>query len=530
VAAFALSPITVSWGVPFPIAPILAAAGATIIGVAVGLPAVRIRGLPLAVVTLALAVALEAVWFQNADLVPSEGKNISGPSLFGYNLRIGAGTAFPRLPFCFMALAVLIAVALAVARLRTSRLGAAMLAVRANERSAAAAGINVVRTKLVAFAIAAFIAGIGGALLAYKQTNVTFSPFDAILGLSVFGTAYLAGITSVSGGILAGVLVFGGLSYRMTDRWLGLGGWYDAVTGVGLVLTVVLNPEGIVGPFHAKQDERRRRRAKGSAPEPKPGVGPASAVRPRPTAVGPRTPLLTLQGVSVRYGGVVALDDVTFDVPEGAIVGLIGPNGAGKTTLIDAISGFAPSSGAISLAGQPLDGLRPHRRTLAGLGRTFQDMALWEDLTVVENVGVRSGSTGHQGGADLDQTLRLLGLDAVRDRAASELSQGQRQLVSIARARVGGPRVLLLDEPAAGLDSNESLWLGERLRDIRDGGVTILLIDHDMGLVLSLCDYVEVLNFGRLIAAGPPSVVRADTVVANAYLGSTHAEQPSSLS
>jgi ABC-type branched-subunit amino acid transport system ATPase component len=221
---------------------------------------------------------------------------------------------------------------------------------------------------------------------------------------------------------------------------------------------------------------------------------------------------------------------VTFDVPEGAIVGLIGPNGAGKTTLIDAISGFAPSSGAISLAGQPLDGLRPHRRTLAGLGRTFQDMALWEDLTVVENVGVRSGSTGHQGGADLDQTLRLLGLDAVRDRAASELSQGQRQLVSIARALVGGPRVLLLDEPAAGLDSNESLWLGERLRDIRDGGVTILLIDHDMGLVLSLCDYVEVLNFGRLIAAGPPSVVRADTVVANAYLGSTHAEQPSSLS
>jgi ABC-type branched-subunit amino acid transport system ATPase component len=138
---------------------------------------------------------------------------------------------------------------------------------------------------------------------------------------------------------------------------------------------------------------------------------------------------------------------------------------------------------------------------------------------------VRPGRRHRGADAGLDQTLRLLRLDALRERAASELSQGQRQLVSIARALVGGPRVLLLDEPAAGLDSNESLWLGERLRDIRAGGVTILLIDHDMGLVLSLCDYVEVLNFGRLIAAGPPAVVRADPVVAGAYLGTTHADR-----
>ena len=238
---------------------------------------------------------------------------------------------------------------------------------------------------------------------------------------------------------------------------------------------------------------------------------------------------MTLRGVGVHYGGVVALDDVSFDVPEGAIVGLIGPNGAGKTTLIDAVSGFTTSSGTVSLCGQRLDGLRPHRRTRAGLGRTFQDMALWDDLTVAENVGVRSGSASDGAGRDVDATLRLLRLEGLRDRSAAELSQGQRQLVSIARALVGNPRVLLLDEPAAGLDSNESLWLGERLRDIRDGGVTILLIDHDMGLVLSLCDRVQVLNFGQLIAGGSPSVVRADPVVAGAYLGSTHAGETSSL-
>ena len=201
VAAFLLSPLTVSWGVPFPIAPLLAALGATVVGVVVGLPAARIRGLPLAVVTLALAVALEAFWFQNTDFVSSSGKPISGPTLFGLNLRVGNGSSFPRLSFCFLVLVTLVAMGLVVAKIRTSRLGSAMLAVRANERSAAASGINVVRTKLVAFAIASFIAGIGGALLAYQQTNVTFDPFDAVLGLSLFAIAYLAGITSVSGGI-----------------------------------------------------------------------------------------------------------------------------------------------------------------------------------------------------------------------------------------------------------------------------------------------------------------------------------------
>jgi ABC-type branched-subunit amino acid transport system ATPase component/branched-subunit amino acid ABC-type transport system permease component len=565
-AAFLLSPLTVSWGVPFPIAPLVAAAGATVIGVVVGLPAVRIRGLPLAVVTLALAVALEALWFENTDFVSSSGKDIKGATLFGLDLHVGSGASFPRLGFCFMVLATLVIVGLGVAKLRTSRLGSAMLAVRANERSAAAAGINVVQTKLVAFAISSFIAGIGGALLAYKQTNVTFTPFDAVLGLSIFATAYLAGITSVSGGILAGMFAFGGLVFRITDKWLGLGGWYDAVTGLGLILTVVLNPEGIVGPFHAFLEQRRRR---GS--ELAPGLVTAAARVPadRPTRVAAsstRPAVLTFDSVGVRYGGVVALDDVTFAVPEASIVGLIGPNGAGKTTLIDAISGFAASSGHISLNDQRLDRLRPYERTRAGLGRTFQAIELWDDLTVVENVGVRStgtrtrahngdgtgsgngdgGSNGASGatrshnGADhgngtgehqpnLQRTLEMLGLDAVRDWPASELSQGQRQLVSIARALVGRPRVLLLDEPAAGLDSTESLWLGERLRDIRDDGVTILLIDHDMGLVLSLCDEVQVLNFGRLIASGPPSMVRADPVVAAAYLGSTHAAQPTSL-
>jgi ABC-type branched-subunit amino acid transport system ATPase component/ABC-type branched-subunit amino acid transport system permease subunit len=566
VAGFILSPMTESWGIPFPVAPILAALVATGIGVLVGLPALRVRGLPFAVVTLALAVTVEAIWFENTHLVGASGLNIKGPTLFGINLGIGTGTAYPRLVFCLMALATLVVVAVGVAKLRTSRLGSAMLAVRSNERSASAAGIDVVRTKLIAFALAAFIAGIGGSLLAYKQGNVTFDAFDTILGLAVFATAYLAGITSVSGGVLAGILGAGGIVYLAADRWLHLGGWYAVVTGVGLILTVVFKPEGIVGPLHEKLAARRLGAADRTALT---GAAAAAAgtpiatgaagrpvlkpveVRPsspallalegvgvnnggpvlKPVEVRPSSPaLLALEGVGVTYGGVVAIRDVSLEVPEGSIVGLIGPNGAGKTTLIDAMTGFAPSQGIVTLDGRRLDGLKPHERVRAGLGRTFQGIELWNDLSVKENIGVglaaSSGRRNHAApGADaLGRVLDVLGLGAVADRPTGELSQGQRQLVSIARALVGQPKVLLLDEPAGGLDSTESRWLADRMRDIRNAGITVVLIDHDMGLVLSLCDRIHVLDFGSIIASGAPAAIRANRAVAEAYLGSTHAE------
>ena len=519
-AGFFLSPLTETWGVPFPIAPIVAAGGAMLIGVVVGLPAVRIRGLPLAAVTLSLAVAVQAVWFDNSDLVSSSGKDVKGPTLFGLDLRVGSGAAYPRLAFCLMALAVLIAVALSVAKLRTSRLGAAMLAVRANERSAAATGINVVVVKLGAIAIAAFIAGIGGSLLAYQQTNVSSAQFDAILGLGLFATAYTAGVTSVSGGILAGMLAFTGIAYYFMKNDLHLGGWYDAVAGLGLILTVIFNPEGIVGPIHLARAARRERRRSPAVMEPETKLTAVERAAPAPKVDAPS--VLSIRNLTVRYSAVSAVSDVSFDVPEGAIVGLIGPNGAGKTSLIDAVTGFASYGGTIALAGRPMEGLPAHQRIRAGLGRTFQAIELWDDLTVGENIGVGSSHRLGTRVFDVDETLGLLGIAGLRDRTTGELSQGQRQLVSIARSLLGRPKVLLLDEPAAGLDTNESLWLAQKLRDVRDRGVTILLVDHDMGLVLGLCDEIRVLNFGVLIASGTPDVVRADAVVSEAYLGSTH--------
>jgi ABC-type branched-subunit amino acid transport system ATPase component/branched-subunit amino acid ABC-type transport system permease component len=516
VAGFLLGPLTTSWHVPFPIAPLVAALAAAALGVIVGLPALRVRGLPLAVVTLSLAVAVEALWFHNTDLVPANGKDIAGPTFFGVNLRAHVGTDFPRLSFSLIVLATLVVVAVGVAKLRTSALGSEMLAVRANERSAAGSGISVVRVKILAFGIGSFIAGLGGALLAYKQSNVTFDSFTVFDGIALFAVTYLAGITSVSGGVLAGLLVGSGLIDAAIQRWLSLGNWYTTLTSALLVLTVIRNPEGIVGPVHALLDRWAPNR-----PSFRTTGGRLQVVGRERRASG--SPALSVRNVGVHYGGVVALDNVSFDVRPGTIVGVIGPNGAGKTTLLDAITGFAPAMGSVALGGTALDGHPPHERVRSGLARTFQHIELYDDLSVFENIVV--GRAG-RGGPELAQLLDVVDLADAANRPAGELSQGRRQLVSIARGLASNPDVLLLDEPAAGLDSAESAWLGKRLRSIRDAGTTIVLVDHDMHLVLSLCDEVHVLVFGKLVASGPPHVIGADADVASAYLGETHAAQP----
>ena len=242
-------------------------------------------------------------------------------------------------------------------------------------------------------------------------------------------------------------------------------------------------------------------------------------------------PALSVRGLSVSYGGVRAVSDADLDVPAGQLVALIGPNGAGKTTLIDAISGFVRYQGEVRLAGRDLAGLPPHRRAQLGLSRTWQSIELFDDLSVRENLSVASGQVrGWRTVAELlgrlrppaesiSQALSLLGLEKLADAKAADLSEGQRKLVGIARALVGQPRVLCLDEPAAGLDTHESKRLGQQLRQIVDTGMPVLLIDHDMNLVLEVSDHVVVLEFGKVIASGSSERVRRDPRVIAAYLG-----------
>ncbi|PPJ16288.1 ABC transporter [Nocardia nova] len=528
VGAFTLSRLTTDLGIPFPIAPILAALVATVIGVVVGLPALRIRGLPVTVVTLALAVFLEAFWFRNSNLNGGlNGAHIENPTLFGVDLGIGAGQAYPRIAFGVVCLVVLVLVAVGVAKLRTSRLGASMLAVRANERSAAASGIDVARTKIKAFAISAFIAGLGGALMGYQQTVATAESFSVLAGIGLFAIVYIAGVTCVSGGILGGIIGAGGILFIVMDRVLHLGDYYSIISGILLVLTVIQYPEGLAGHLHQHSARIRNRINRIRPPRTERQAEPAVPEAATPLREVSDEVLLSAAGISVRYGGVVALDDVGFDVRSGEIVGLIGPNGAGKTTCIDALSGFASCSGTVRLGDRDIDELEPHKRSRLGLGRTFQGIELYDDLTVRENVAVGTVAAADRstGSAppDIDALFEVLHLDTVADRSVSELSQGQRQLVSVARSLAGRPRIVLLDEPAAGLDSTESQWLGARLKAVRDAGVTVLMVDHDMELVLEICDRIVVLDLGRVIAEGTPQEIQSNPDVVRAYLGTTHA-------
>jgi branched-chain amino acid transport system ATP-binding protein len=243
------------------------------------------------------------------------------------------------------------------------------------------------------------------------------------------------------------------------------------------------------------------------------------------------TAILSARNVSVSFGGVHALIDADLEVRPGQLVGLIGPNGAGKTTFIDAISGFVPCRGSVHLDGVDVTTLPAHRRARLGMARTWQAIELFDDLTVRENLTVAAHhlppvatvkelfGRAFRGTGVVDEALAEFGLEHLADATPSELTQGQRKLVSVARALAAKPKLLCLDEPAAGLDAKESIEFGRHLRDIVDRGTPALLIDHDMGLVLGISDQVVVLEFGRVIASGTPADVRRDRQVVAAYLG-----------
>jgi branched-chain amino acid transport system permease protein len=561
-AGFTVAHMASNFGITFPLAALAGIAVAVAIGMATAVSALRVRGVSLAVVTLAGAVAIENFGFLNGTWGGGEaGSPVPEPKWFGLDLGPmapfrGLDGDLPSPVFGWVALVCTVALCMAVGVIRRRSLGQRMLAVRSNERAAAAAAINPRTVKLAAFGIAAFIAGVAGVLSAYNFGSVSGDAFDAVTGLSVIAFAYAGGITLISGAVFAGLISAQALVPYALDNWFGLNGnWFLLFGGVILIFTLIRNPEGVAGDIY----RRIHRVSSGGRPPQTPRVPapPTPRLPPHPpftvpaslspstadlkpaVAAGPASPgtpgrvhhpILRVTGLSVAFGGVHALTDVSLEVGDGELVGLIGPNGAGKTTFVDAITGFVTGNGRVELDGQDLGGLPPHERARRGLARTWQGTELFHDLDVRENLMVAAERPGWRPATkwpaavtrDAEQVLGMFDMAWAAEAMPNQLSEGQRKLVGVARALAGNHRLVCLDEPAAGLDARESSELGQRLRALADRGQSTLLIDHDMWLVLSICDRVVALEFGRVIADGTPDEVRSDPRVIAAYLGGGH--------
>jgi sulfate-transporting ATPase len=517
-------------GWPFLLALVVGALAAVPIGALFALPAVRARGINLAIVTLGLGSAIELLVFNNGKFVGGfEGLDIGETTLFGWDINA------PGRPdrYAYVAMALFVLVALMVANLRRGRTGRRLLAVRTNERAAAALGISVPGAKVYAFALSAGIAAIGGTLLAFENQYIKYgTEFPSFLSILAVGWSFIGGIGFLVGPLFGATLAPGSIGAQITNRIFDdLERYLQLIGGGILVLLVLQNQDGIAresvnqmrfiaaklrGLFHRKE-----------AVVPTIELPPATRQR-----VEPRT--LEIQHLTVRYGGVVAVDDVTVTVEPGTIVGLIGPNGAGKTSVIDAVTGFTRAAdGTVRLDDLVLGHMTPDRRARSGLSRSFQSLELFEDATVLDNLRAASDPRDRVSylrdlvypkapplpGAVV-AAIEEFRLGDVLLREVQDLPYGQRRLLAIARAVATQPNVLLLDEPAAGLGDVETAELAHLVRRLADEwGIGILLVEHDMSFVMSVCDRIVVLDFGRVIGEGTPEEIRQDPLVVAAYLG-----------
>ena len=365
VSGFTVSHMAENFRIPFPFDALIGIAVAVGIGVITAFSAVRVRGVSLAVVTLAGAVAIQNFGFTNTTWGGgSTGSGVPELKLFGLDLGTNAGFRgidgnVPSPVFGWVALACCVLLCVMVGFIRRGRLGQRMLAVRSNERAAAAAAVNPRTVKLYAFTIAAFIAGVAGVLYAFDFGSVSENQYDVIIALSLIAFAYAGGITLISGAIFAGLVSAGGLIPQALLVWFGLNGnWFQLFGGVILIFTLLQNPSGVAGDIYRRTHKRPDVHA--------PDVDASTRERITPRTDRPDLSgvpaALTVEGLSVRFGGVHALSDVSLNVKQGELVGLIGPNGAGKTTLIDAVSGFVTSTGTVKLGERDLHGQPPYVR------------------------------------------------------------------------------------------------------------------------------------------------------------------------
>jgi sulfate-transporting ATPase len=528
-------------------------------GVIVGIPALRTRGVNLAIVTLGFGIVVYSLFLTRPSLTGGvDGLPVPPLTFFGWDVN---PLLYPS-RYGLVVLALLVVFSLMTANLRRGAVGRRLLALRGSERAAVASGVNVFATKLYAFGLASGYATVGATLLAFMNPSVLASQFDVMSSISIVTGVVIGGVGLIPGALLGGTAFATGLGNSIFES-IGLGIWLPLVAGLttlfvlrsaqsGLVVQNVEIGRAIYRSARRLATQARRRPAAEQAEQAAPAADtatPARGVRrfarrkdrsatALPAAGGERlsvTPLtLRVQDVSVRFGGVQALKDVSLTVAPRTIHGLIGPNGAGKTTFVDVVTGFVKGAqGSVVLGERDVSTHSALRRAREGVRRSFQSVELFDDLTVLENVVVGSDSgrlrdyvSGlcYAGAATLSRegvaAVREFDLAAYLDSPVDSLSFGRRRLVSIARAMASGPSVMLLDEPASGLDPGERAELAELIRRMAyDWGMAVLLIEHDVDMVWSLSDEVTVLVGGSVLTSGPTEQVRTSPLVREAYMG-----------
>lgn len=522
------------WELPFLLCLVLAALGSVVLGVIVGSPAVRVRGVNLAIITLGLSLAVENLVLLQPTLTGNvDGLAVQAPSTFGLDVS-PAGHPDRYAVVCVAALAL---GALAVLNVRRGESGRRYLAVRANERGAAAVGVSVSGAKLGAFAVSAGLAGLAGGLATFQFRLADFTGYGVFRSITALAFTVVAGVGFVAGAVFAAVTSNGGvvanfishdLEFQTIDDWLPI------LSGIFVLDVMVRFPDGIIMMITALKDAVGRGTGRRRTTVPVDSAPPPMTTNlPRVSSIPVGETVLVAQDIRVAYGNVVAVDDMSLELRAGRVLGIIGPNGAGKTSLIDALTGFAPATGAITLRGSDIHDARPVTRARLGVARTFQNLELFDDLSVRENilVALDSGSRlayardlVHPGRAELNEAAQgavaVLGLEKYLDVKAVDLPQGRRRMAALARLVAQQPDVVMLDEPAAGLNGAERRTASTVFRALADQlGAAVLLVEHNVDVVSTTCDELVVLDFGRVIAAGPTDEVLRDPAVRAAYLG-----------
>jgi sulfate-transporting ATPase len=546
-SAFITAVLAIHAGLPLLAACVLAIILTMPLSIAVAVPALRARGSNLAIATLSLAVALDSLIISNPDRIDTlDGQNLGSLKVFGLSFN----PIIHPLTFTLLSLFAFVVCGLMVANLRRGRSGRRLLAVRSNERAAAALGISVSGVKLYAFWLGGVFAAIAGVLIEVRFAAADFSSFQVLDNINAVLESIVGGIGWLAGPLIGSVGAPGGLLSRFISIFTAdAGDWLLLAGGIGAFLIVLQSPDG-VAPLMLRQARTVQstalgviRRVSGRQPAPKAAVpfetprdldGPHLAKLAR---VPQRS--LEIQGLTVRFGTQAALRDVSMTVASGEIVGLIGPNGAGKSTLIDVVTGFQPpNAGTVLLDGKSINSMTAARRSRAGISRSFQSLELFEDMTVLENLRTaadHSSVATYVGDLVWPRTPQLTDatgaaiydfrLDTVLDRLPKELDYGKRRLVAIARALSAAPSLVLLDEPAAGLDEGERRELTSLIRRVSsEWGIGVLLVEHDVQMVFSVCERVVVLDSGQVIADGSVEDVRYDPAVIKAYLGGSEDE------